>query len=217
MNKTTDNKIDLVKINKVNRLTYDQLSKEYENRTDKVFDITKRVIDLFSKYLKTGAEVLDTGCAVGLAMKIMTDKRLSVTGIDISSKMVRLAKLRNPKCRIIKGDFLKYRFNRKYDGIFSFAFIHLFPKETSITVLEKMYDLLEHGGVLYLGTSKSKIGYEGFEIKKDYKLKLVRFRKHWTEPELRLVLENVGFRVLKKYILVDPYKKVWMDFVATKI
>lgn len=216
MHNKSKSKLDLKEINKVNQMTYDKLSDEYENRTSKLTNITKHVIDLFSMYLSSGKNVLETGCAVGLAMKIMTEKGLNVTGIDISEKMVKFSKLRNPKSKIIVGDFLKYKFDYRYDGIFSFAFIHLFPKETAMKVLRKMFNLLKNGGVLYLGTSKSKISYEGWETKADYNLKLNRYRKHWTETELKSALEEIGFKIIHKYILIDPYKKIWMDFVAKK-
>ena len=207
---------NLEEINSINKSTYDRLSSEYENRTDISFKITKHVVDLYAKYLKPHGKILETGCAVGLAMKILNNKGFVVTGIDISSEMVKLAKLRNSGCKIIEGDFLTYKFSTLYDGIFSFAFVHLFPKEVAMEVLKKMFGLLKKGGILYLGTSKSNRSSEGWEQKKDYKPKLSRFRKHWTEQELRNALEKVGFKILDVYILTDPYAKVWMDFVAIK-
>lgn len=216
MNKPTTSGNNLVEIQKVNRATYDILADQYEQRTKTLKNITEYALSLFIKHLDVGKEILETGCAVGLAVKIMEGKGLIVTGIDISPKMVIYAKRRNPKSNIILGDFLTYKFSRKYNGIFSFAFIHLFPKKVALKVLQKMYQLLKPGGILYIGTSRSDKSYEKWEEKKDYKDKEKRFRKHWTEKELENALIKTGFKKLDLYIIEDPFKKVWMDFVVQK-
>jgi SAM-dependent methyltransferase len=216
MSKSNTSGKNLVEIQKVNRATYDDLSNEYEQRTKTLKNVTEYALSLFIKHLITGKEILETGCAVGLAINIMEKKGLNVTGIDISPKMVKYAKKRNPKSDIVLGDFLTCKFSKNYDGIFSFAFIHLFPKKIAIKVLQKMYQLLKSGGVLYIGTSRSNQSYEGWEEKEDYKNKNKRFRKHWTEKELESALINTGFKKLDLYIIEDPFKKVWMDFVVQK-
>ncbi|MCJ7805431.1 class I SAM-dependent methyltransferase [Patescibacteria group bacterium] len=216
MNKSTTSDNNLVEIQKVNRATYDNLANEYEQRNKTLKNVTEYALSLFIKHLSSGKEILETGCAVGLAINIMERKGLNVTGIDISPKMVKYAKKRNPKSDIVLGDFLTYKFGKKYDGIFSFAFIHLFPKNIALKILKKMYELLKSGGVLYLGTSRSKQSYESWEVKKDYQNKKRRFRKHWTQKELENALIETGFKKLDLYIIEDPFKKVWMDFVVQK-
>ncbi len=216
MNIPTSSSNNLVEIQKVNRATYDNLANEYEQRTKILKNVTEYALSLFMKHLNSGKEILETGCAVGLAINIMEKKGLNVTGIDISPKMVKYAKKRNPKSDIVLGDFLSYKFNKNYDGIFSFAFIHLFPKKIAIKVLQKMYQLLKSEGVLYIGTSRSEKSYEGWEKKEDYKDKEKRFRKHWTEKELENALIKTGFKKLDLYIIEDPFKKVWMDFAVQK-
>lgn len=200
---------------KANRETYDQLAGEYEERTLSLGEVTEHAVSLFLKQL-SGKEILETGCAVGLALQIMEEQGLNVTGIDISSKMVEFAKKRNPQSNIVVGDFLSYQFDRKFDGIFSFAFIHLFPKEVAIKVLERMYELLKPGGILYIGTSKSEKSSELWEEKGDYQNKQKRFRKHWTLDEFEEVLNKTGFKKIELHLIEDPFKKVWMDFIVKK-
>lgn len=207
----------LNKIKESNVKTYDLLASEYENRVETLRPITIEAVSLFMKYLGTGKKILEPGCAVGLALSIMTEMGNTVTGIDVSPEMVGYARKRNPRSNIILGDFLTYEFKgSRYDGIFSFAFIHLFPKSYAPRVLKRMFDLLEPGGIVYTGTSRSDKSLESWEIKKDYKNKQKRFRKHWTEDELRQAFAEAGFDVLNVYILTDPYGKVWMDFVAKR-
>lgn len=202
-------------IQEINKSVYDELASEYESRSDNLKEVTSYAVSLFIKHLKE-KEVLETGCAVGTALNIMEKKGLRVTGIDISPKMIDYAKKRNPKSDLIVGDFLEYKFDKQFDGIFSFAFIHLFPKDVAKQVLQKMHEVLKPGGVMYIGTSKSDIASEGWEEKHDYKKPLKRFRKHWTQDEIENSFTDAGFKILEKYIIEDPYKKVWMDFIVQK-
>jgi 2-polyprenyl-3-methyl-5-hydroxy-6-metoxy-1,4-benzoquinol methylase len=206
---------ELSKIQQVNKSAYDKHASEYEERVKGLEAVTSEAVSLFMKYL-SGNEVLETGCGVGAAQKTMVDQGLNVTAIDISPEMVKYATKRNPGSQVILGDFIEYDFGRQFDGIFAFAFIHLFPKETALDVMHKMYDLLEPGGILYMGTTKSRRSYEGWEAKMDYDKPQERFRKHWTQKEMDEALNRVGFRKLACYLIEDPYKKMWMDFVVQK-
>ncbi len=208
-------KDQLSEIQKTNKSVYDELASEYESRSETLREVTAYAVSLFSKYLK-GKDILETGCAVGTAVNIMEEMGFSVTGIDISPEMIKWAKKRSPESNLIVGDFLQYKFGKQFDGIFSFAFIHLFPKKIAEIVLKRMYKLLKPGGVIYIGTSKSKTASEGWEEKVDYKKPLKRFRKHWTQREMEKSFISNGFKILEKYIIEDPYQKVWMDFVLQK-
>ena len=210
---------DLSEIQRVNRLTYDVLAKEYEYRTKDYFDPTMKAVGYLASQVTTGKEVLDIGCGVGLGTKMLNDMGFSLTAIDISPQMVMFARKRNPKSRIIKGNFLTYKFRKKFDAIFSMAFIHLFPKDNAETILKKMFNLLKKGGILYFGTTKSAKSREGWQIKKDSffpNSRQKRYRKHWTENELFESIVKVGFTFKKRHLIKDPRGKIWMDFVVQK-
>jgi SAM-dependent methyltransferase len=206
----------LSEIQRSNKTTYDLLALEYEERVDILKKVTSKAVNIFVKELSRGDKVLETGCGVGSALKMMERKGIAVTGIDISPQMIKYAKKRSPESKLILGDFLDYRFKQEFDGVFSFAFIHLFPKDYAIKVIKKMFSLLKPGGILYVGTTKSPKSAEGWELKKDYKRKHSRFRKHWRQEEIEKVFKDIGFKKLAVYIIEDPYKKVWMDFVLQK-
>jgi 2-polyprenyl-3-methyl-5-hydroxy-6-metoxy-1,4-benzoquinol methylase len=201
------------------RNVYDNLAHEYEERIKDYFDSTSKAVSFVTPHIKTGREVLDVGCGVGLGTELLSKCGFDVTAIDISPKMVEFSKKRNPSSTIIEGDFLTHSFNKKFDAIFSMAFIHLFPKKDAERVLQKIFKLLKKEGVLFFGTTLSKESKEGWEIKRDpffLKSEQKRYRKHWTEKELLDLLIKSGFSYIDRYFIDDPRGKVWMDFLVQK-
>jgi cyclopropane fatty-acyl-phospholipid synthase-like methyltransferase len=204
------------KILKTNTKTYDALAKEYEERVSVRRDFNDARISRFIKFVTTGKEILDIGCAVGLETRIFGEKGFTVTGIELSHEMAEYARQRNPHAEIIEGNFMKTGFEKKFDGIFAQAFIHLFPKEEMETVFKKLNDLLKADGVMYLTTSRSQESKEGWYEKLDYAGHYKRYRKFWTKEELEESLHAHGFQIVDYYEIVDPFEKCWMVFTVQK-
>ncbi|MCX6704801.1 MAG: methyltransferase domain-containing protein [Candidatus Woesebacteria bacterium] len=203
----------------LNKKVYDCLAGDYEQKVNNYFASTQKAVGFFAPYIKTGRKVLDVGCGVGLGTELLINKGFALTSMDVSTEMLRYCKKRNPKSDIIAADFLAYPFNEKFDAVFALAFIHLFPKKVAEEVLAKILNILKPGGVLYVGTTVSRVSSEGWEIKKDAffpNSEQKRFRKHWTKKELKNSLLKTGFSIKDSYLINDPRKKVWMDFVVSK-
>ena len=207
------------KISELNKKVYDQLANEYEKNVPNYYQPTKEAVEILSNYLAPNNSVLDVGCGVGLATELLINKKYLVTSIDISPNMMDLTKKRCPKASTIVGDFLKQHFNKKFDSIIALAFIHLFPKNVAEEVVDKMFKMIKPGGYLYIGTTKSTVSKEGWELKQDSffpNCQEKRFRKHWTQNELKETLCKSGFIFKNIYLIDDPRHKVWMDFLVKK-
>lgn len=198
----------------LNKDTYEILADEYEARVQGLLPVTNESMAYFASHLKPRGSVLDIGCAVGIAIKILKGKGFKVSGIEISPKMAEYARRRNPGAKIITGDFLKVDFDEKFDGILTFAFIHLFPKKEVEKIFEKIKSILKPSGVALLSSSESDESKEGWFVKDDFDKKEKRFRKFWTEKELEESLTNAGFEIVELKKFKDPYGKTWMDFVV---
>jgi 2-polyprenyl-3-methyl-5-hydroxy-6-metoxy-1,4-benzoquinol methylase len=198
----------------LHRNLYDELAEEYERRADSLLPVTEDAMDYFSSHIKPGGLILDIGCGVGIAMNVLARKGFQVVGMEISPKMAEFAKRRNPGARVMVGDFMETEFDETFDVILAFAFIHLFPKAEVPAVFDKMKSVLHPGGVCLISTTESSESREGMYVKEDFGKEYRRFRKYWTEEELRESLIASGFEILdlKKY--ADPFGKVWMDFVV---
>ncbi len=193
---------------------YDELAEEYERRSDSLLAVTEDAMNYFSSYIKPKGLVLDIGCGVGIAMSVLAKKGFKIVGIEISPKMAEFAEKRNPGAKVIVGDFLETKFDDKYDAILAFAFIHLFPKVEILKIFDKIKLILRPGGVALLSSTESFESKEGIYVKEDFGKKYKRFRKFWTEQELRESLIQAGFKELALKKFTDPFGKVWMDFVV---
>lgn len=199
---------------------YNSLANEYEGRVGLRKEYNSSLVSRFAKYV-TGKHVLDVGCAVGLDVSIFLSKGYSVVGIDLSDEMVRKARARNPKTKIIQGDFLNTVIDGRFDAIFAQSFIHLFPKTDAIKILEKFGTLLKRDGVAYIGTSKSNESLEGWFEKTDYSGNHKRFKKYWTKDELKRVIIDSGFKIIEYFEIDDilvknPLDKTRMVFIIKK-
>ncbi len=196
--------------------TYDALAEEYEARVEELRPVTEDLMSYFSSYVKPGGKVLDIGCGIGLVIDVLNRKGFKASGIEISSRMANYARERNPDTDILVGDFISTRFNKKFDGVVAFAFIHLFPKEQILKILHKISLVLSPGGVALISSTESPESKEGWYAKEDFNKKEKRFRKFWTETELRKSIQKAGFKVLDLKKFNDPFGKIWMDFFVQK-
>ena len=202
----------------LHREAYDAVAGEYEARVETLRPITERALADFTDLLQPRARILDIGCAVGYTVEILRQSGMEVDGIDISPEMITYARARNPDAEFIVGDFLEVDYAPdSYDGILMYAFLHLFPKDIALQCLDKAIAITRPGGLIFTGTTKSEVASEGFEIKKDYKTTVKRYRKRWTQQELEAVftlrdLETANYAEKK-----DEFGKIWMDYVLRKI
>lgn len=197
--------------------TYNALAGEYERRTKTLSSVTQDAVNVMSGYVRPKGKILDLGCGVGLAASFFSRKGFKVTCIDISPKMILFAQKRNPGAIFIQGDFLTTNFDSLFDGVFAFSFIHLFPKNVALIILQKIHQILDYGGIAHIGSTKSQNSKEGWEIKKDYRGEYKRYRKYWTETELRDALIQSGFEIVDLKDYVDPFGKNWVDFIVRRI
>lgn len=110
--------------------------------------------------VREGKDVLDVACGTGVLIPDYLARNVkSVTGIDISPKMVNIAQQKFPqeKVRILCGDVETVQFVQKFDGIVVYnAFPHFTDAEHLIKVLVSH---LKQGGTLTVahGMSRAQI------------------------------------------------------------
>lgn len=199
-----------------NKETYDALAKEYDEKTAVRKSYNAGIFERFSKFITTGREILDIGCAVGLDLENFRERGFVPTGIELSGEMAKIARERNPETKILEGDFMELEIPKNFDAVWAQSFIHLFPKKQVPGVLDKIKNCLKEGGVAYFTTTKSEESGEGWIEKTDYTGSYKRFRKHWTKQELQESFEKSGFSVLEYYEIDDPFNKTFMIFTLKK-
>ena len=105
--------------------------------------------------IDTGMDVLDVACGTGVLFPDYLKRSVnSVTGIDISPEMARIAQEKFPQVNVICGDVENTAFDRQFDAIMVYnAFPHFPDPKHLIDVLAK---LVKPGGRLSVAHGMSR-------------------------------------------------------------
>lgn len=106
-------------------------------------------VELILNLAKGGKSALDVGCGSGgRVIQMLTDAGFQVTGIDVSRKMVDLARLQHPLCTFLTEDIRSLETKEVFDLIIAWDSIWHIPSNEHKGVLKKLCGLLSPGGVL---------------------------------------------------------------------
>ena len=113
--------------------------------------------------IEAGQDILDVACGTGVMFDYYLDRKVaSVTGIDISPEMARIATEKyaaQPQVQVICGDVEEYAFPRKFDRIVVYnAFPHFPHPKRLIKILA---GLLKEDGRLTVAHGMSREAIDG--------------------------------------------------------
>lgn len=188
------------------------------------------VMKVLAKYTFEGEKVLDLGCGNGRLFEVFEDKKIDYFGVDISEKMIEIAKKKYPQGNFQVADALNLPFPENYfDKVYSIAVLHHIPSnEFRIQFFREVKRVLKPGGFLILsvwnlnpvnmlliGEWKRFFGFLKATILKilgrsklDFKDFYIPWRGiclryiHWfTRNELKKLAEKIDYRIIAIGIL----------------
>jgi ubiquinone/menaquinone biosynthesis C-methylase UbiE len=97
----------------------------------------------------SGGHILDVGCGTGIVARLLVDNGFQVTGIDISQKMLDLARQHVPEATLEVGDMMALQFeDDSFDGILStYAVFHV-PRTEHLSLFQGFRRILKNKGAL---------------------------------------------------------------------
>jgi cyclopropane fatty-acyl-phospholipid synthase-like methyltransferase len=179
-------------------MTNDLVKEGYEKAADNYaanrnqFESIK-YLEQFSKLIEKGRTVLDVGCGAGKPVdEYLIKKGFAVNGIDISERMIELAKKNIPQGFYEVKDMSKLK-EGEYcvDGIVSFYAIFHTPREKHHELLKKFASFMPNGGGILITMGAEE--YEGFED--DFHGAKMFWSYYGAEKNTELV-ENAGFKII---------------------
>lgn len=129
------------------KFTEETLSVQFEERQD-----------MFLKYLKPGAYILDLGCGSGRDSKAFIQKGYKVVAMDGSSELCKIAS-KNIGQKVICGRFQDLNKMDVFDGVWACASILHIPSVDLHNVIYNIFKALKSGGYFY--TSFKYGNFEG--------------------------------------------------------
>lgn len=177
--------------NDVVKQGYEKVADTYAANRNQ-FDSIK-YLEIFSQLVEKGKTILDVGCGAGKPVDEYLVKRgFAVNGIDISERMIALAKQNVPQAFYEVKDMTKLR-EGEYcvNGIVSFYAIFHTPKEMHQSLLKKFASFMPNDGALLITMGASE--WEGTE--EDFHGAKMYWSHYGVEKNTELV-QNAGFEIV---------------------
>lgn len=196
--------------------TYDRIADEYaEDHKHDTWSLA--MVERFVQLLPHRARVLDVGCGPGWEAQRFAQAGFRVSGIDVSPKLIALAKGMVPRGRFIVGDMRSLPFAAgAFHGICAKAsLLHLQRREVP-SVLTSFRRVLRRGGLLLVAVKEGR-GSE-MVVGTDYGYRYERPFTYFGCGELTRLFERAGFRIREelRYVKRKPGKRPWLQFIAER-
>ncbi len=144
--------------------TYDEIAEKYCRKTESEGDreFQEDMMDRTLNFLPSKPRMIDLGCGDGRDTKYLREKGVDVVGIDISKKMVELAREKYPECTFLRSDMRDTVFpDDTFHGAWASTSLSNIPKSQLSSVEKEIYRILEKDGTFCFSF---KVGEsEGFE------------------------------------------------------
>lgn len=175
--------------------------------------------DKFVSFLSTGVRVLDVGCGSGVKAKYLSNKGVKVVGLDLSDKMIEIARREVSEAEFIVGDMAQLaNVEGEFDGIFMQASLLHIPKAEAPKVLASLNAKLKKGGYFYVGVKALMPGAPEEEIEKenDYGYEYERFFSYYSLDELRGYFKDLDLEIVRE-LVASSGKRPWIQVIGRKL
>ena len=154
--------------------------------------------------------VLEVGCMDGFGSIIVADFVKSLTSIDFYKEHIEQAKINVEPHRdnisFVGGDFLEYKFKKKFDGCFALDVLeHIDPEQEKI-FLSKVVDSLKPSGVFIVGMPS--IESQAYASKENVKTHINCQTASQLSNTLKSYFENVFSFGMNDEVLHTGYSKM---------
>jgi SAM-dependent methyltransferase len=160
-------------------------------------------------YSNSANHALDVGCgAGGRFIKLLQKKGFKVTGLDVSSEMIKLARHNHPQENFLVQDICTFESEQKFDFILAWDSLFHLPFESQKPVLTKLCNLLSPSGTLIYTFGDA----EG-EHKDQWHGDTFEYSSLGIKNNVKLLYEN---GVTCKHLELDQFPEKHVYIIATK-
>ncbi len=104
-----------------------------------------------------GGHILDLGCGAGEPIsRYLIDAGRHVTGVDISEKMIALARIRFSRERWLRADMRSAAMDRKFHGVLAWDSLFHLRREEQAAMIVRIANWLEPGGMFLFNSGPAQ-------------------------------------------------------------
>ncbi|MCA9382965.1 methyltransferase domain-containing protein [Candidatus Dojkabacteria bacterium] len=189
---------------------YNQIAADYHSEHAGQL-VAQEQLDEFISLVNPPAQVLDIGTGPGFDAQYLS-RKYSVTGLEISKKMVDIAQFECPEARILHEDIVTCHLEpNKYKGVWARGSLHHVAQENQLDVFKKISESLVQHGIFYLIVREG----EGEVTEKDRDYEHTEHFIHlYTKEEINDLADKSGFEVIS--ITENQRSHKWLAAVLKK-
>ena len=163
-------------------------------------------------FVEASGTALDIGCgSSGRIIDLLLKNGFSAEGLDISPRMVALAKQRHPETRFYLSDIRDWELPKRYDFISAWDSIWHVPLRDQEYVLSKMLQGLNRGGVCIFSTG----GLEAAQQKVDSAMGVPMYYSVLGIPRtLQVIAEN---DCVCRHLEYDQYPELHVFVIVQRL
>ena len=163
-------------------------------------------------FIKEKRHALDIGCgSSGRIIELLTRHGFEVEGLDISHRMIQLAKQRHPNITFHHSDIREWDFPRKYDFISAWDSIWHLPLTDQEPVLKKILQALTTGGICLFTTG----GLDAPSEKVDCAMGPKMYYSVLGIPDTLKLLSAAG--CICRHLEYDQYPELHVYIIAQRV
>lgn len=192
--------------------TIDTYNKSAQALTDKFNSQPARIHDIelaFSKLHKENPFVIEIGCGNGRDAEEICKRTNNYTGMDVSEKLIDIAKARLPGKHFIVADVETFEFPPNIDIVFSFASLIHVSKESMKVILERIYNSLSPNGLVFVSLKYSD---SYVQVTKDDEFG-TRTYWHYSEQDIYDIAPQFSFESL---LHSNVRGQAWIEILLRK-
>ena len=204
---------------------FDEHSDNYELKVRRSISFIKKEHDFFileqykllkKNLISANSKILDFGCGVGTFHRFFAKDDISLTGIDVSSQSLQVAKKKFPKNQYLTYDGEKIPFpDNTFDTCFATGVLHHVPPDCQRSLMLELYRVLKFRGQMLVIEHNpfnplTRVAVNNCEFDKDAVL--------LTHFKTQQLFHSVGYKnVRSEYFLFFPFSNSLSNYITKKL
>jgi SAM-dependent methyltransferase len=181
---------------------YDTMAERYLAWSDLRPSPTRlRYLALALELIPPGSDVLDLGCGAGVPMTAALAEDRAVTGVDISSTQLALARRNVPGATFLRADMTALTFEpASLDAVVAFYSLTHVPRDEQAELLGHIRSWLRPGGIFLASMGADD---EPGDVEPDW-LGVDMYFSHFGARTNRRLVESAGLVVERSELAIEP-------------